>query len=128
MKYIVLCNRHESIYGDSWGLFWGHRESKSGYTSDLRLAHRFKEDEIKDFTDDSDIPLPIDKLGISEDYEPEETFNSNLRVLIEKGTLNQIYNLKLKPLDKTVKCHYCNEEMEEVMLCPNCDIVTTREE
>ena len=97
MKYLVLCNRHESIFGEPWALFWGCRESKSGYTSDLRVAHRFSEDEIKEFNDRSDIPIPLEPLGISEKYESEENINKNISVLIEKGTLNKLLDLKLKP-------------------------------
>lgn len=97
-KYLVLCNRHNSIYGDHFALFWGNRESEGGYTSDLRVAHRFDESEINDFNDNQDIPIPIDALGISEGYESEKTINKNTNVLIEKGKLNELLNLKLKPL------------------------------
>lgn len=111
-KYLLLCNRHNSIFGDSWALFWGNRESKGGYTSDLRIAHRFKEEEIKKFVDKEDIPIPIDALGISEGYESEETINKNINVLIEKGTLNKLLGLELRPLFQ--------EDDEDTICCPNC--------
>jgi len=107
-KYLVLCNRHNSIFGDNWALFWGDGESAGGYNSDLRAAHRFDESEISQFNDDQDIPIPIDVLGISEDYEKEETRNKNVAVLIERGTLNKLLGLKLKPLHQTKEC------------CPSC--------
>lgn len=126
MKYLVLCNRHNSIYGDNWALFWGFRESEGGYTSDLRVAHRFTEEEIKKFQDDKDdIPIPIDVLGISEEYESEETINNNISVLIEKGTLNKLLDLNLKPLfeEEEVCCNDCehteNEGGEGFNYCTN---------
>ena len=78
------------------GLFWGNRESKSGYTSDVRVAHRFDESEIVGFDDDEDIPIPIDILGISEEYIDESKMNKNLRVMIEKRTINKLLDLNLK--------------------------------
>lgn len=98
-KYLLLCNRHESVFGDNWCLWWGNRESKGGYNSDVRLAHRFTEEEIKDYAESGrDIPVPVDVLGISEDYEPKENYNPNFKVLIEKGTLNKLMDLELRPL------------------------------
>lgn len=98
-KYLLLCNRHESVFGDNWCLWWGNRESKGRYNSDVRLAHRFTEEEIKDYAESGrDIPVPIDVLGISEDYEHKENYNPNLKVLIEKGTLNKLMDLELRPL------------------------------
>ncbi|QPW62114.1 hypothetical protein [Clostridium botulinum] len=96
-KYLLLCNRHNSIYGDSWCLFWGCRDEESGYTSDIRIAHRFNEEEIEEFKGRiDDIPIPIDKLGLSENYISEEDYNKNIRVMIEKGTLNKVLGLDLK--------------------------------
>lgn len=96
-KYLLLCNRHSSIYGDEWGLFWGCRDSESGYNPDLRTAHRFAEEEIEKYKGrQDDIPIPIDFLGVSEEYESEDTYNKNIRVLIEKGTLERLLHLDLK--------------------------------
>ncbi|AIY80527.1 hypothetical protein U728_1105 [Clostridium botulinum 202F] len=112
-KYLLLCNRHNSCFGDNWCLWWGDRESKSGYSSDVRIAHRFDEEEIKKYEDGkSDIPIPIDVLGISEEYKSEETINKNINVLIEKGTLNRLLGLELRPLFQ--------EEDEDAICCPNC--------
>lgn len=109
-KYLLLCNRHNSTFGDNWCLWWGDRESKSGYTSDIRIAHRFdEEDMVMYMGSNDDIPVPIDILGIQEEYEPKETYNENLRVLLEKGTLNKLMNLNLRPLFQEPKT-----------LCPNC--------
>lgn len=135
-KYLLLCNRHNSIYGDEWCLWWGNRESKSGYTSDVRIAHRFTEEEIKQYEEDAakgeDIPVPIDVIGVSEEYEPKETYNKNLRVLIEKGTLNKLMDLELKPLwqDNAVYCPNCGcteldedereEDGEKIYYCNGC--------
>jgi hypothetical protein len=112
-KYLLLCNRHSSVHGDEWGLFWGCRVSKSGYNSDLRTAHRFTEEEIERYKDgNEDIPIPIDILGISEECESEDTYNKNIRVLIEKGTLNELLHLDLK------KDTYEDETEEDC--CPVC--------
>lgn len=109
-KYLLLCNRHNSCFGDNWCLWWGDRESKSGYSSDVRIAHRFTEEEIQKYAEGSDdIPVPIDVIGVSEEYEPKETYNKNLRVLIEKGTLNKLMHLDLRPLFQ-----------EPEHICPSC--------
>ncbi|WP_434307619.1 hypothetical protein [Clostridium botulinum] len=132
-KCLLLCNRHNSIYGDNWCLWWGERESKSGYTSDIRLAHRFNEEEIKGYAEKGyDIPVPIDVIGVLEEYESKETYNKNLRVMIEKGTLNELMGLELKPLfpdDEIVcpncgSCHY-KEDFDymgnEILICKECE-------
>lgn len=112
-KYLVLCNRHNSIHGDDWALFWGYRDSEGGYNSDLRTAHRFDESEISQFNDNKDIPIPIDVLGIPEECESEETLNKNIRVLIEKGTLNELLDLNLRPLFQSKEyCPNCGEELD----------------
>jgi hypothetical protein len=96
-KYLILCNRHNSIYGDNWCLWWGTRESKSSYSSDAREAHRFTYDEATKIADNKeDYMVSCEELGISEEYEPKETFNKNLRVLIEKGTVNDICGFELR--------------------------------
>lgn len=111
-KYLVLCNRHNSIFGDNWALFWGCRESKGGYNSDLRIAHRFDESELSQFDDNQDIPIPIDAIGILEDCESEENFNKNIEMLIERGTLNKLLNLHLKPLHQDRNyCPVCGEPL-----------------
>ena len=131
-KYLLLCNRHNSCFGDNWCLWWGDRESKSGYSSDVRIAHRFTEEEIQKYQEKGqDIPVPIDALGISEEYEPKETYNKNLRVLIERGTLNELMDLNLKPLfqDSEHSCPNCgssdtfqsNEGDEVVYICNECE-------
>lgn len=114
-KYLLLCNRHTSIFGDDWCLWWGNRESKGGYSSDARLAHRFTEEEIKDYSESNrDIPIPVDVLGISEDYEPKESYNSNLKVLVEKGTLNKLMDLNLRPLFQDEGyCSKCGQWIRE---------------
>ena len=133
-KYLLLCNRHNSIYGDNWCLWWGNRESKSNYTSDIRLAHRFDEEEITKYAERGyDIPVPIEVLGISEGYEPIETFNKNFVSMVEKGTLNKLMDLELRPLfqdDEEIRCPNCssNDYEEgcdymgnELLTCNSCD-------
>jgi len=56
------------------------------------VAHRFDESEILKFNDNRDIPISIDVLGVSEYYENEENFNKNIEILIERGTLNSLFN------------------------------------
>ncbi|WP_236896928.1 hypothetical protein [Clostridium beijerinckii] len=96
-KYLILCTRHESIYGDNWCLWWGCRESKSSYSSDVRDAHRFTYDEAIEIADNKgEYMVSCEELGISEDYEPKETLNKNIRLLIEKGTINEICEFELR--------------------------------
>ena len=68
--------------------------SEGGYNSDARTAHRFTREEAEKCTGNGDIAIPIDKLGLSE--ECENVTNLYLRCLVEKGTLNQLYDLKMK--------------------------------
>lgn len=116
-KYLLLCNRHNSVFGENWCLWWGNRESKSNYTSDIRLAHRFDEKEIEKYADRGhDIPVPIEVLGISEGYEPIETFNKNFVSMVEKGTINKLMGLELKPLfqEEEIVCPSCGSVAEEI--------------
>ena len=108
--YIILCNRHESMFGDNWGLFWGHKESEGGYTSDPYLAHRYREDEISNFDDKQDVPLDIELLNLPVEYTEKE---SNVWRLIEKGKINSIYKLGLRPKKKNVYCDCCGVELED---------------
>lgn len=93
-KYLVLTTRHKSMYGKGFALFWGCGDSEGGYNSDPRTAHRFTEEEAKRFDKSGDIAIPIDKLRLSE--ECETGLNPNIRCLVELGTINEIYNLKIK--------------------------------
>ncbi|APQ78619.1 MULTISPECIES: hypothetical protein [Clostridium] len=78
----------------------------------MRTAHRFEESEIDRFKDDRDIPIPIDVLGIPEEYEDGKTINENIKVMIEKGTLNNLLDLDLRPLHQTGQyCPNCGEEL-----------------
>lgn len=98
-KYLILCLRHESMYGDNFCLWWGDRGSKSSYSSDVRIAHRFTYEEAKEINDKDDIMICTEDLGIDEDYEPKETFNKNLVVIIEKGTVNKLLGLGIRKAD-----------------------------
>lgn len=46
MKYLVREHTHKSLYGDIFCVWWGYGKNGAGYVSDLRLAHRFTEDEL----------------------------------------------------------------------------------
>ena len=93
-KYLVITTRHKNMYGDGFALFWGQGNSEGGYNCDPRTAHRFTEEEIKKFDDRGDIAISIDKLGLTEKC--ETGLNPNLRCLVELGTINQLYNLRIK--------------------------------
>lgn len=95
-RYLLLTLRHNSFYGEEYCLFWGERESKGGYNSNPYLAHRFTEEEMLEMggSDDGDIFLDIEKLGIPAEY-PKET-NKNILCLVEKGTINRLYGLNIK--------------------------------
>lgn len=96
MKYLVITLRHDCIYGNEFALFWGYRDGEGGYNSDPRTAHRFTKEEITKFDDRGDIAIPIDKLGLLEECEKEGNINPNFRCLVEKGTINNLYNLKIR--------------------------------
>lgn len=88
--YVILSTKHKSIYGPEWCLF----HSDSGYVSDIRLAKRFTSLEAHNFKANTDYPIDVDTLGVSREY--ERVVNSNIRCLIEKGTINQRFGLNLK--------------------------------
>ena len=92
-KYLVVTLRHRNMYGDEFALFWGQGDSEGGYNCDPRTAHRFTEEEIKKFDDRGDIAIAIDKLRLTEECETE--VNPNIRCLVELGTINELYNLKI---------------------------------
>jgi len=92
-KYLVVTLRHRNMYGDEFALFWGQGDSEGGYNCDPRTAHRFNEEEIKRFDDRGDIAIAIDKLGLTD--ECETRVNPNIRCLVELGTINELYNLKI---------------------------------
>ncbi|BDB03497.1 hypothetical protein [Clostridium botulinum] len=91
--YLLSYNWHNHVYGEEWAVFLGNKECKNGYSSDLRLARRFTEEEITKYKNSDYIPIPLDLLGISEIYEREDTFNKNIKVLIEKERLNKLLGL-----------------------------------
>lgn len=96
MKYLVLCKRHESTFGNNWCLWWGYGKSRGGYTSDLRLAHRFAEEEIKEFEghEEEDLPIKCEDIGVSEEQIDSEKINKNALLLMEKGKLCKIIGIK----------------------------------
>lgn len=99
-KYLILCNRHDSVYGKGYALWWGYRNDSGGYSADFRNAHLFSRDKVVDHLNDKGDPaIKLSDLGYT-----EQKFNSlpqdeNLRVLIEKGTLNELLKLNLKAGD-----------------------------
>lgn len=64
--YIILCNRHLSIYGETVALFWGsdYGKSKGCYSSDIRHVYLYDETEIKN---NSDVLINISDLGMTKD-------------------------------------------------------------
>lgn len=98
-KYLIMCNRHNSYLGDHFCLWWGHKEKKGGYSSDFRHAHLFNYKEIEDkklFGDKEDIPIKLSDLGYTEESFHNLPQDENLRMLIEKGTLNKKLGLNIK--------------------------------
>jgi hypothetical protein len=98
-KYLILCNRHPSIFGDSFALWWGYRDEKSGYTSNFSDAHLYDYDDVKNnHIGDSDDPaIKLSDLGYTEERFKALPKDEILRVLIEKGTLNKLLGLRLRP-------------------------------
>ena len=99
-KYLIMCNRHNSCFGKNIALWWGYKELEGGYSTDLRHAHLYNYDYLVkgDFLEvnNSDIAIKLSDLGFT-----EEEFNNLpkaecLRILIEKGTLNELLGLKIK--------------------------------
>lgn len=85
--YVIVCTRHESIFGKNWALFWGCDERRGDYISDPERAHRFTEEEAMAIQEGgSDIAIPIDVLGLEPGYtEPKE----GIVRLMEKGQINR---------------------------------------
>ncbi len=70
MKYLIITTRHKSPAGEKYCMFWGNKESAEGYTPDVRLAHRFSEDELPraQLKNMGDFAIPCYGLGVPEEY------------------------------------------------------------
>jgi hypothetical protein len=97
-KYLILCNRHEGIFGDNFALWWGFKNEGGGYSSDFRNAHLYNYDEIKEhhLNDKDDPAIKLSDLGYTEESFSALPQDNNLVVLIEKGILNDLLNLNLR--------------------------------
>ena len=93
--YLIMTLRHKNIYGDGYAVFWGCGESKNGYSADVRYAHRFTKEEAEKIVDDEEIMLDIKTLGFENGQPPIECINTNIRVLVEIGTINRLYGLEI---------------------------------
>lgn len=83
MKYLIMTDKHRSIHGVQWVLFWG--PNKSGYTSFIGDAGRYTLEEAKGIIDNEEtFMISEEELGI-----PTGDFK-RFKVLIEKGTVNDI--------------------------------------
>ncbi|MEO2600965.1 hypothetical protein [Clostridium butyricum] len=134
-KYLLLTTRHESVFGNTFALFWGDRENEGGYTSDLRVAHRFTKERVEKLADEDDIAIPISILNIPEECETNDKINKNINVLVEKGTLNKLIdnlNLKHDYFEDDLKCPKCDtllydyhivdwDDGRPIYKCPECD-------
>lgn len=89
MKYLVRDTNHKSPYGDIFCQWWGHGKNCGGYVSDLRLAHRFTEDELSDIRGREEF-ISCSLLGISEEQADIERLNYNYSVLMEISVLARI--------------------------------------
>lgn len=98
-KYLILCNRHGSIFGNNFALWWGYKKDEGGYNSDLRFAHLYDYDYVKNnhIGDKDDPAIKLSDIGYTEEMLANFPQDENLRVLIEKGTLNKLLGLGLKP-------------------------------
>jgi hypothetical protein len=96
-KYLILCNRHQSLYGNDFALWWGFKSEKGGYNSDFRFAHLYDYKDVKDHLNDKDDPaIKLSDLGYTEEQFNNLPTDENLRVFIERGTLNKLLKLNLK--------------------------------
>lgn len=96
--YIILTLRHENIFGDNFCLFWGYDKSPGGYTGNPYHAHRFTYEEAKRESDgELDIMIDIDLLELDKGYIEH---NKYIRCMIEKGTLNRVLGLRLRPSNR----------------------------
>lgn len=98
-KYLILCNCHPSIFGANFALWWGYREQEGGYTSNFPDAHLYDYDDVKNnhIGDNDDPAIKLSDLGYTEEQFRALPKDEILRVLIEKGTLNKLLGLKLRP-------------------------------
>jgi hypothetical protein len=98
-KYLILCNRHPSIFGNNFAVWWGYKENKGGYSSDFRHAHLYDYEYVKNghLNCKDDPAIKLSDLGYTEEQFMNLPKDENLRVFIEKGTLNEILGLRLKP-------------------------------
>lgn len=95
-KYLILCTRHNGIFGNNFALWWGYKEHGGGYSSDFRYAHLYSYDEAEDINDEDDIAIKLSDLGYTEEKFKKMPQDESLCVLIEKGTLNRLLGLHLK--------------------------------
>lgn len=93
--YLILCLRHDSVYGDNFCLWWGCGRNSCGYSSDVRLAHRFTYQEAMKIHDEDDIMIPLSKLGDIPECGCYEDLGMTI-ILIDKGTLNSKLKMKLR--------------------------------
>lgn len=93
--YLILCLRHESCYGDNFCLWWGYGRNKNGYSSDVRLAHRFTYQEAIKIHDEDDIMIPLSKLGKIPECGCYDDLGMT-SMLIEKGALNNKLGMELR--------------------------------
>lgn len=93
--YLILCLRHDGVYGKEFCLWWGYGTSSSGYSSDVRTAHRFTYKEAIKINDEDDIMIPVSKLGNIPWCNTKEELGITT-MLIQKGDLNNKLGMKLK--------------------------------
>lgn len=98
-KYLIICNRHPSIFGNNFALWWGYRDNGGGYTSNFPDAHLYDYEEVKynHIGDNDDPAIKLSDLGYTEKQFGALPNDEILRVLIEKGTLNKLLEMRLKP-------------------------------
>ncbi len=84
MKYLVVTTRHSSDFGERFCVFWGNREDPSGYTSNVRLAHRFSQKELPmaQLKNVGDFAVPCSALGVSEEYLPGSELTTEVVELV----------------------------------------------
>ena len=69
MKYLIVTSRRQNPFGSRFCLFWGNGVDANGYTPDIRLAHRYSEEELPkaQFIKGGDFAVPCNLLGVSEE-------------------------------------------------------------
>lgn len=104
-KYVIMSDKHRSIYGDNFVEFWG--KNFDGYVSNVHKAGIYTKEEAmsKHRPEGHHYAIPLSLIG-----EIPENSNDNFVTLIEKGKVN---DLLVKNGEKAIFLNRWDEEEDE---------------